>query len=78
MATKARHFLKIFLAGMMALIGFSSCSKPYGTVTIFHAVPGPIKRENVGKGFCALMTIEKNRITANEKSFIQIFLWMNL
>ena len=26
MATKARHFLKFFLAGLMALIGFSSCS----------------------------------------------------
>ena len=39
MATKARHFLKIFLAGLMALIGFTSCSKDKESIQMMYGSP---------------------------------------
>lgn len=39
MATKARHFLKIFLAGLMALIGFTSCSKDKSSMLVMYGTP---------------------------------------
>ena len=39
MATKARHFLKFFLAGLMALIGFSSCSKDKSSMLVMYGTP---------------------------------------